>query len=507
MAAADVEPSVLGVLEVPLLIVAQSAFVADEASAVVEAPVEDINEEGGIARVHYFIIAEVAAHALAHGADNPLLREVVVARGDGAFLRHVCAVGDAVAAQCHDESAGAVDEFVGGGLGGQGWHDVLAVLDVHAGLGVGLSGLVACAARQVHEVLAHGALAVVEDVVVGGQQAIGRGDGLAFTGASEGLHVAFRMAVDAGGCPVVAMLGVSDSRAAAGLHELTAGVVAGAPPDALRQSVLLSDHALHGVVQFVADSDLAVLLHLLVELGEVVEAACQLVGVSLVEVFLAGVVPFECIVVVEGVSPAEEDVLEFLFVLLVLAQFLADGGEVSLGSLVPGCQIRFVEWRDADDLQSAFLYIAFGQCNQFAPAVGLRGAVAAAIPFGHLFQGSFHLVGIEVDGGVGRPLLDQVDAVVEGTFLTAGECSVQGFGVGGLETQAHDVYQLFAGEVHAAPQVALADPGEVQSPRDVGQFGAFVADAVGEDDAVLHDGRGLQGAGAGGLREGAEWRQ
>ena len=224
-------------------------------------------------------------------------------------------------------------------------------------------------------------------------------------------------------------------------------------------------------------------------------------GVALVEVFLACRVPAERLVVVQGVAAAEEDVLELFLVVLVFAEFLADGGEVVLRALVPGAVVRLVEGRYADDLQAVVLHIALGEGYQLAPAVGLRNAAGAAIPVGDLFEVAFHLVGVEVDAGMGSVFLHNSDALVQLLLLGIGERSVEGLCIRCLEAQADDVYQLLTGEVHTTLDVALAEPREVQSPSDIGQLDALVADAIGHGDAVVGDGGGLHGTGAGGLCE------
>ena len=109
MAAANVEPSVAGILEEPLLVVAEAAFEENNLAAVRKAPVLDIGHHRRVLGAGDAIVAEVAAEIDRHRRDHPLLGNIVGIL----HLRHGLPVGNGIAHGCKHVAAETIDNLIG----------------------------------------------------------------------------------------------------------------------------------------------------------------------------------------------------------------------------------------------------------------------------------------------------------------------------------------------------------------------------------------------------------
>ena len=189
-------------------------------------------------------------------------------------------------------------------------------------------------------------------------------------------------------------------------------MLACSPPDAFCEAVFRADHTLHGVVQLITHTYLAVCHDLLIERLESLHVACQLVCVAFVKVVLAVVVPRCCLVVVERVTTAEDDILEGLDISGILAEEATDLLHLSHGALLPGGVVRLVEGRYAHHLQALALHVCLRGGDECCPAgrehlCRLRDTGVIPVDNPRL------LIGVEVDARVGSPFLYIADAPIQ----------------------------------------------------------------------------------------------
>ncbi len=488
-AVADGEPAVADVFKKPLLVRAGGGVPLDDVGPVVVGKVEQV---GGLAAVGggEGEVAVVAADAGIERGDVPLL--VGGGGAGGGVLPDVGAVAGAGVGDLEDLAAVAVDEDV---AAVDGRRHVGAPGDVDQFFGVGLVHPVAVAAGDGDGVGALRAVAVEEHGAVAGDEAVAGGDGLAFGGADEGLHGAGRRAVNGGGGPIRAMLGVAQAHALVGFHECGAGELGAGPPDAGLHAVFGADDGLDDVVQLLVHGLVAAGAHVLVEGGVAVEVARELVGGALGDAILDRVVPGVGGVAAERARAGEGDVGEGRAGL----EQTEDVVKVGDGALVPAV-VGLVEGRGGDEGFSPGLEGALGGLHGFDPAGGHD--------LGAVFEPRIDAglgVGRHGDGFAGAGEGGDVEAVDEAVELGRGELTVHQRGVD-REGDAHEVHLVLAHVDDAPAHVVRARPGGVQAP-----LGDRLGDArragVEDHGAILRGGRVRGGESEEGEREGGRGRK
>ena len=245
--AADVEGSVASILQEPLLVVAQTAREATHVAPCRKAPVEDIELYIVLGVKTECIVTEVATDGLSHRLYVPLQKGLSAILA----LRSRNPIAARIGGKAQEHSAAHVHYLVGTVDVG---HDVHAALHIHNRLGIGLPLLIACSARQVHDVFASGQ-SVEPYGTVQTDKAELRSHSLSFAGAAEGLHRPVGVAIERSSRPIAAVFAIGQSLARialiGSLHELAATVFASAPPDARLHAILHSDHGLHRIMKFV----------------------------------------------------------------------------------------------------------------------------------------------------------------------------------------------------------------------------------------------------------------
>ena len=217
------------------------------------------------------------------------------------------------------------------------------------------------------------------------------------------------VAIDRRSGPMAAILSVGQARPmVAYLAELAACAAVEAPPDTYRYAIVGGNHCLANVVELVGVGHVALVDHLLPEVGERVELARQLMGVAPCGIGFHGIVPLGGIVVVERVARRDGNILETWIILLELARYLL---EVGLRSLVPRRVVGLVERRNSHDLMARviLLHPCHRGIDEPCPMVGV-GHIVLGVIGNDKFGGAVSLVGVEHHVDIGAHEVDGVGA-------------------------------------------------------------------------------------------------
>ena len=126
----------------------------------------------------------------------------------------------------------------------------------------------------------------------------------------------------------------------ANLAEFTTGILRTSPPDTGLQPILQTHHRLHHVVHLIIHGHFSILANRLVEISVTIEFTGKLMGISLIKLLFEVVIPRQCFITIQSISPTNPNILETG----IRSQLHSNLIEIRFSALSCIGIIRFIEW-------------------------------------------------------------------------------------------------------------------------------------------------------------------
>ena len=215
-------------------------------------------------------------------------------------------------------------------------------------------------------------------------------------------------------------------------------------------------------MQFVCCGIVAVVPYLLPEISIVLERTCKLMGITLGGIRQHIVIPFKSLVAVESITCRNTDSCE----VWVFGYQLGNSLEMILSTLSPAIEVRFVEWRYCDYIETLALGIKNGSLDDLVPFFRL----AVVVILVELF-----VVAVKDDIAYTAEA-DMVKACLKGCLLCSRELSLFIHEVAWLERYTSSCHHVLANVVRSASYVVLIIPCHIHTPLDRFLWDKILAD-------------------------------